>query len=186
MTSPSTIMTKPVPRILRSSNANDIRPFDATTSHVVMPDGSLVWVDNATLADFDRRGITARWSCYSNGAGRTYVAVNLPARLGGGSTTVAGLIVRHKPNEGVSYSNGNRFDLRRCNLIVTPRGPGRQRSMQAHAAILFPNDPERQAEWLQAADQRRKAQQEAARLAAEFRGVLPRPVRIVAASAVEG
>ena len=82
--------------------------------------------------------------------------------------------------------SGNRFDLRRCNLIVTPRGPGRQRSMQAHAAILFPNDPERQAEWLQAADQRRKAQQEAARLAAEFRGVLPRPVRIVAASAVEG
>ena len=30
------------------------------------------------ILDAFESGITARWSCYSNGAGRTYVAVNLP------------------------------------------------------------------------------------------------------------
>jgi hypothetical protein len=134
-------------RLLRSPNENDIRPFDATTAHVLMPDGSAVRVNLESLEDFRRRDITARWSTYCNGSGRSYVAVNLPA---GGSTTVSRLIAKCGPNEAVTYANGNRMDLRRSNLVVLPRGPGRRKALEAHASMLFPNDPNARADWLDA------------------------------------
>jgi hypothetical protein len=141
-------------RLLRSPNENDVHPFDDTTAHVLMPDGSAVRVNLESLEDLRRRDITARWSTYCNGSGRSYVAVNLPA---GGSTTVARLIAKCGPDEAVTYANGNRMDLRRSNLVVLPRGPGRRKALQAHAYMLFPNDPNARADWLDAEIARREA-----------------------------
>jgi len=146
-------MTTKTPSLLRRpSNENDIRPFDATTAHVVMQDGGTVLVDLDALADLERRGVTGRWYEYANGSGRSYVAAHLPS---GGTTTVASLIAKRLPGEGVSYANGNRRDLRRLNLVVSPRGRGRRKAWQAHAAALFPNDTAQQVQWLQRQDQRR-------------------------------
>ena len=138
----------------RSGNTNDTRPFDATTAHVIMQDGTAVRVDCESLEDLHRRGITARWSTYCNGHGRSYVAVNLPD---GGTTTVASLIAKRPPGFGVSYANGNRMDLRRSNLVVAPRGIGRKKALDAHAAMLFPLAPNERAAWLDAEATRRGA-----------------------------
>lgn len=141
----------------RTRNANDVHPFDATTAHVVLQEGSLARIDLADLEDLEQRGLTGRMRLSSNGCGRSYVVMHLPERARGlGLVTVASLIVGRLPGEGVSYANGNRLDLRRCNLIVTRRGHGRQKSMVEQAASLYPADREAQAAWLQAAAKRQE------------------------------
>ena len=138
------------PRKPRSDNENTIEHVDASTRRVILQDGAGVLVDADALQDLEQRGIVARWRCYDNGTGRRYVAVTLPAHLGGASTTVAGLIAKREPGEGISYANGDRFDLRRRNLVLMPRGRGRMKAAEAHAAMLFPRDLEARAQWLQA------------------------------------
>jgi len=153
------------PSAPRSPNVNDVRPFDASSSFVVLQNEALVHVDNDSLRDLAHRGLNGRWYAYTNGSGRWYVAMHRPASAGQGTTTIAALITQRGPDEEVVYRNGNRFDLRLANLVVRSKRIGKRRDPVNHAATMFPADPDRQAAWIDAEIERRSAQSRAARQA---------------------
>lgn len=133
----------------RTANENDIRDLGDGTSLVSLPENAFAHVDNASIEDLRLRGLTGRWYASRTG-NRAYVAMWLPSQSGQpGITTVARLITKAGPDQVVRYRNTDRFDLRRCNLLVVPKVLGRaERDLAAQAAAYFPGDQDGAAAWL--------------------------------------
>lgn len=127
--------------------------IDERTTGVYLPDGSLALVDSRDLRDLEERGVTGAWFLADNGQGLPYVRAKGRTNL----ITVARAIAQAGPDEQVRYRNGNRLDLRRSNLLVTPRERGRRRNVVEVAADLFPNSPDSQSAWLRARAKQRRA-----------------------------
>ena len=162
-----------LPKPYRSPCTNDVQDLGIDALGVVLQTGAIAIFDRRAFHALESRRQIGRmfWNCGAGGIG--YVRMQGPTNL----VTVARLLTQARPDEDVTYRNGNRLDLRLANLDRRPRW-GKCKPPQATARDLFPTDPEAQAAWLQLTDRRRVAREDAHQLG----GAMPRPVRHVALS----
>lgn len=79
--------------------------------------GVFAVVDEADYQRLTERGVSTTWYLNSNGRGHHYVRCYLPD-VAGGLGLVARLILEPGTGRKVTYANGDRLDLRRCNIRV--------------------------------------------------------------------
>lgn len=105
-------------RLPRTGRINDVLGVAPGMLGVVLQDGTTALVEERDYHLLRARGWIGRWTARKVTGDNTYPSINHGDKI----RFLARIILDAREDERVSYRNGDRNDLRRCNLILKAKG----------------------------------------------------------------